>query len=196
MEQPWLSVVMPIYNGENYLEQALRSILDQEDDRIEVIAVDGGSTDGTAEILNKYEGRLPLTVFVCPYLENWVAKTNYGLSHARGEYVCFLHHDDVWLEDRLRTIASLVRKVPGTTMFLNPSWFIGPQGNRVGYWRCPLPHDMALDTEVVVERLLVQNFIAIPAPIFAGRSSEGGRTGPGALVHGRLGFLAEACRRG
>ena len=66
MEQPWLSVVMPIYNGENYLEQALRSILDQEDDRIEVIAVEGGSTDRTADILNTYAHWLPLRLFVCP----------------------------------------------------------------------------------------------------------------------------------
>ena len=69
MEQPWLSVVMPIYNGENYLEQALRSILDQEDDRIEVIAVEGGSTDRTADILNTYAHWLPLRLFVCPHSE-------------------------------------------------------------------------------------------------------------------------------
>ena len=167
MEQPWLSVVMPIYNGENYLEQALRSILDQEDDRIEVIALEGGSTDRTADILNTYAHWLPLRLFVCPHFKNWVARTNHGLSHARGDFVCFLHHDDLWLEGRLDVLRSLVRKAPGATMFLHPSWFIGPQGNRVGSWCCPLPHDVEIEPEVMIERLLVQNFISMPAPVFS-----------------------------
>ena len=167
MEQPWLSVVMPIYNGENYLEQALRSILDQEDDRIEVIAVEGGSTDRTADILNTYANWLPLRLFVCPHFKNWVASTNHGLSHARGDFVCFLHQDDLWLEGRLDVLRSLVRKAPGATMFLHPSWFIGPQGNRVGSWTCPLPHDVEIEPEVMIERLLVQNFISMPAPVFS-----------------------------
>ena len=51
MNQPLLTVIMPICNGENYLDQALQSVLSQRDDGIEVIAVDGGSTDGTIKIL-------------------------------------------------------------------------------------------------------------------------------------------------
>jgi hypothetical protein len=169
MREPWLSVVMPVYNGSNYLESALRSVLDQGDEvgRIEVIAVDGGSSDLTPEILERYGTRLPLEVHHRPDLDNWVAKTNFGLERARARYVCFLHHDDRWLPLRLRTLRSLVATHPDVTLFLHPSRFIDPDGRRAGIWRCPLPEGVELPPRVMMERLLVQNFIAIPAPVFA-----------------------------
>jgi hypothetical protein len=52
-------------------------------------------------------------------------------------------------------------------MFLHPSWLIDSQGRRVGLWRCPLPGGDELEPAFVVERLLVQNFISMPAPLFS-----------------------------
>ncbi len=167
MTRPWLSVIMPIRNGENYLDHALQSVLSQRDDGIEVIAVEGGSTDKTVDILNAYRGRLHLRLLSAQGLDNWVDKTNHGLAHARGDYVCFLHHDDLWAEDRLRVLRATIEKAPDATMFLHPSWFIDPEGKRVGLWRCPLAHGVELEPEFVVRRLFVQNFISIPAPLFS-----------------------------
>jgi GT2 family glycosyltransferase len=167
MSDPWLSVVMPVRNGENYLDHALRSILSQQDDGIEVIAVEGGSTDRTVEILESYMGWLPIRLLRSGATEGWAAKTNHGLADARGDFVCFLHHDDLWLENRLRVLKRLVEQAPDTTMFLHPSWFIDPTGKRVGVWRCPLAHAVELGPEEVVERLFVQNFISMPAPLFS-----------------------------
>jgi GT2 family glycosyltransferase len=165
--QPRISVVMPIYNGENYLEHALKSILSQHDDEIEVIAIDGGSADRTVNILESYADQIPLRIFLRWGDENWMAKTNYGLSQARGEFVCFLHHDDLWLDDRVRVLRSLINKAPDAALFLHPSYFVDPCGKRVGIWRCPLPVDSELDPVLVIERLLVQNFISMPAPLFS-----------------------------
>ena len=175
MGNPWLSIVMPVYNGANYLEQALLSIVSQVDDETEVIFVDGDSTDGTAEILSSFAGRLPLRLFRCGHLKNWVAKTNYGLLQARGDYVSVLHHDDVWLDDRASVLRELVQRHPDAAMFLHPSWFIDPSGTRIGLWRCPLPRDV-VESDLLIERLLVQNFIAMPAPLFSRRAalSSGG----------------------
>jgi glycosyltransferase involved in cell wall biosynthesis len=167
IDHPWLTVVMPVYNGENYLAFALESILSQPPDGIEIVAVDGGSTDRTIEIFEDYADRLPLKLSICEHLETWVAKTNHGLSLARGDFVCFLHHDDLWLKDRLGALRRLVDMAPQVTMFLHPSWFIDPAGRRVGTWRCPLPGDTELGPGVVIERLLVQNFISMPAPLFS-----------------------------
>ena len=193
MTQPWLSVVMPVFNGANYLDHALQSILSQRDDGVEVIAVEGGSTDNTVDILNSYRGRLHLKLFTSELCESWVAKTNHGLANARGDYVCFLHHDDLWSEDRLRVLRLLVEQAPDATMFLHPSWFIDPEGMRVGVWRCPLSHGLELEPEFVVERLLIQNFISIPALDCSRElpSVARGRPGPGVMVYGGLGFLAE-----
>ena len=167
MSQPWLTVIMPVYNGEKYLDHALQSIVAQHDDGIEVIVAEGNSTDKSVDILKSYVGWLPIRIFQSETRDGWVAKTNRGLLNARGDYVCFLHHDDLWLEDRLRVLRSLVGQSPDTTMFLHPSWFIDPAGKRVGMWHCPLEPGVELDPEHVVDRLLVQDFIAIPAPLFS-----------------------------
>jgi hypothetical protein len=167
MERPWLSVIMPTYNGEAFLESALESILSQGDRGIEIIAVDDGSSDSTIRILESYRGKLPLRLFERGRIGNWVANTNYGLKQARGDHVCFLHQDDLWLDGRLSTMKSMIAESRSAVMFLHPSWFIDSDGRRVGHWRCPLPGGGELEPAFVAERLLVQNFIAMPAPLFS-----------------------------
>ena len=94
---------------------------------------------------------------------NWVAATNAGLREAQGEYACFLHQDDLWLAGRLAAIAREVARAP--TLIVHPSVFVGPDGSRLGSWRCPLPEG-DVDPGIFAERLIVQNFIAVPAPAF------------------------------
>lgn len=100
MSKPWLSVIVPTYNGAAYLAQTLASIECQVDGNIEVIAVDDGSSDATLAILNAYSSRLPIRTIRRGRIGNWVANTNFGLAEARGEYVSFLHQDDLWLPGR------------------------------------------------------------------------------------------------
>lgn len=166
MTSPWLTVISPIYNGEKYLSQALDSVVVQEDNNIECIVINGASTDTTMSILNSYQNKLPITIHQKELKDNWVVKTNYALSMATGEYVCFLHHDDFWLKDRLKIMKGLVRQFPDVTLFLHPSYFIDVQGNYVGQWKCPLPsHPKVINSNLMLERLLVQNFISILGPI-------------------------------
>lgn len=167
MQQPWLSVLIPTYNGADYLPSALDSIIAQDDPNIECIVVDDGSTDATLSILNYYKDKLPIKLFERERQGNWVSNTNYALSEAGAEYVCFLHQDDLWLKGRLEIMKSLIEKYPEANLFLNASYLIDFQGNRLGIWRCPLPNtQLPIDGNLMIERLLVQNFIAIPAPIF------------------------------
>lgn len=166
MTKPWLSVISPIYNGEKYLSHALDSVVIQEDGNIECIVVNGESTDATMSILNTYQKKLPITISQKAREDNWVVKTNYALSIATGEYVCFLHHDDFWLKDRLKIMKGLIRQFPDVTLFLHPSYFIDVQGNNVGRWTCPLPHyPKIINSNYILERLLIQNFISILGPI-------------------------------
>ena len=165
--EPWLSVLMPIFNGEKYLTHALDSIIAQWDPNIECIAVDGESTDATLSILNSYEDRLQIRVLQQERNSGWVAKTNYALAHARGEYVCFLHHDDLWLNDRLKTMKNLTEQFPEVDLLLHSSFFLDQDGNKLGLWRCPLPSiPQIITSSLMTERLLVQNFISIVAPVF------------------------------
>jgi hypothetical protein len=165
---PWLSVLMPIYNGEAYLRSALDSIASQgNSNSIECIVVNGESSDGTLAILKSYQDNLPIRILQRERTTNWVTKTNYALSLARGEYVCFLHHDDLWLKDRLKTMKQLTEQFPGPVLLLHPSNFLDNKGNNLGTWNCPLPALPAvIKPDLMIERLLVQNFISILGPVF------------------------------
>jgi GT2 family glycosyltransferase len=165
--KPWLSVVVPTFNGAAFLPAALEGIRRQGDLDLEVIAVDDGSSDATLAVLDSWASRLPLRVVRRDHTGSWVANSNHGLAQARADHVCFLHQDDLWLSDRLRVVKPLLVGDPRTVLVLHASWFIGPDGRRLGRWRCPLPtRPGGLEPDRVVERLLVQNFIAMPAPIF------------------------------
>lgn len=167
MSQPWLSVLIPTYNGEKFLPSALDSILAQGDSNIECIVVDDGSTDSTLSILATYKTRLPITILQRERQGNWVANTNYALSFAKGEYVCFLHQDDLWFKNRLSTIKRLTGQFPDVGFFLHSSRFVGESGNDLGLWPCPLPvFPKIIEAGGMTENLLIQNFISIPAPIF------------------------------
>jgi glycosyltransferase involved in cell wall biosynthesis len=165
--QPWLSVLIPTYNGEDYLPFALNSIAMQGDDNIECIAVDDGSTDATLSILNNYQKKLSIKILQGERLGNWVANTNYALSCAIGEYVCFLHQDDLWFKDRLEIMKGLIFQFPKVVFFLHSARYLDVEGNDLGLWQCPLPSfPEIIKSDLMIEKLLTQNFIAIPAPIF------------------------------
>lgn len=167
MTQPWLSILIPTYNGEAYLPSALDSIIAQEATDIECIVVDDGSTDATLSILNDYQDKLSIKTLQRERQGNWVASTNYALSFARGEYVCFLHQDDLWFKDRLNIMRGIVEQFPEVNCFLHSSKFVDIEGNYLGLWRCPLPvFPEIIKPDLIIERLLIQNFISIPAPIF------------------------------
>ena len=167
MQQPWLSVLIPTYNGENFLPAALESILVQCDNDIEVIVVDDGSTDATLAILDSYHTRFPIKIFQRERQGNWVANTNYALSLAAGEYASFLHQDDLWFKNRLSTMKRLVEQFPAVDLFLHSSNFIDVNGDYISPWKCPLPNfPEVIKSNIMMEKLLIQNFISIPAPIF------------------------------
>jgi len=167
LNDAWLSVIIPTYNGEKYLTTALETIVIQNDSNLECIVIDDGSTDSTLSIINSYKDKLPLKIIQNERTGNWVKNTNYALSQATSEYVCFLHQDDLWLPNRLKIIKSLIDRYPTVNFFLHPSWFVDSQGNHLGLWKCPLPHYPKLTRPSLMKRrLLVQNFISIPAPIF------------------------------
>ena len=101
---PLVSCIVPVFNGERYLPEALDSILDQTYRAREIVIADDGSTDGTAEILRRYGDRV--RVYRQPN-SGAPAARNLGLSHARGELIAFLDADDLWHREKLaRQVAS------------------------------------------------------------------------------------------
>jgi glycosyltransferase involved in cell wall biosynthesis len=90
---PLVSCVVPVYNGERYLAEALDSILGQTHRPLQVLVADDGSTDGTAAVAAAYGERV---VLLRQANAGPAAARNLGLGAALGEYVAFLDADDLW----------------------------------------------------------------------------------------------------
>jgi glycosyltransferase involved in cell wall biosynthesis len=162
---PWLSVIVPTYNGAAYLPAALDSVVAQNDPNVEVIALDDGSTDETPSILRSFGNRLQIKV-ISRRIGNWVANTNLGLEHARGEWVCFLHQDDLWRPGRMTAVRPALAET-NPALLLTAAEFITAAGRPVGLWRCPLaPGATGNSPSHVASRLLVQNFVPLPTAVF------------------------------
>lgn len=165
MAKPWLSVIIPSHNGEQWLSTALQSLVDQKDDEIEVILIDTSRTDEALHIAADFSNKLDIRVQRRPDLLAWTAKTNFGVQQASGERISMLHQDDLWLPGRCVKLRRWLSAQPDSVMLLHPCYIIDTAGRRLGLWRCPLPNcGVPVPTSTLVERLLIQNFIAIPAP--------------------------------
>src|SRR5437867_8012813 len=96
--KPLVSVVIPVYNGEQYLADAIKSVLDQTYRDFEVIVVDDGSTDGSAAVVKRYGE----TIRYIHQSNGGVCKSrNTGIAVAQGDYLAFLDQDDLWLPGKL-----------------------------------------------------------------------------------------------
>jgi glycosyltransferase involved in cell wall biosynthesis len=98
MAHPIVSCIVPVFNGEAYLREALDSILKQTYSALEVIVADDGSTDGTAAIVASYRNRVR---HVRQENTGAPAARNLGLQTAHGEFVAFLDADDLWHREKL-----------------------------------------------------------------------------------------------
>lgn len=95
---PLVSVIVPVFNGEKYLREAVESILSQSYRTIEVIVVDDGSTDGSAEAAKFFA---PQVRYVFQSHGGVGAALNHGISLSQGSFLAFLDADDIWVEDKL-----------------------------------------------------------------------------------------------
>ncbi len=98
MSGPAVSVVLPVYNGEDYLSCAIESVLAQTFEDYEVIVVDDGSKDRTPEVARSYGGRVR---YVRQENGGVAVAFNHGIRLARGRFVSWLSHDDLFLPEKL-----------------------------------------------------------------------------------------------
>jgi glycosyltransferase involved in cell wall biosynthesis len=97
--QPLVSIIIPAYNAEKYIERSIDSALRQTYKNIEIIVVDDGSTDKTAEVLKLYND--PRIVYRYQKNQNQSVARNNGIAISKGEYVTFLDTDDIYLPEKV-----------------------------------------------------------------------------------------------
>lgn len=164
--RPLLSIVMPVHNGADWLATTFDSLLGEVSELVEIIVLDSSPDLKTATLVETYANRLPITFLRRPDLQAWTAKTNLGVEIAKADYACMLHQDDLWLSGRLAIVRNWISADPEAALHLGPTAIIDRDGTRLGSWRCPLPIGRRLSEREVLESLLVQNFISVPAPVF------------------------------
>lgn len=162
---PWLSVAMPVHEGERWLPLTLESAAAQDCTGVEFVILDSTPGDGCKQIVSRFADRLAIRYEHMPDLTSWAAKTNLAVERARASHVAMLHQDDLWELQRTKAVHEAIAAAPDAVLLLNASRIVDERGRHLGLWRCPLPSDRLLDGRKVAERLLVQNFVAIPAPV-------------------------------
>ena len=110
-DKPLVSVVIPAFNVGHMIEEAIDSVRKQTWQAFEIIVVDDGSSDDTAERLGKYTA-LPNFTYIQQSNRGSYAARNVGIERARGEYIAFLDADDVWFPDKLARQMELMRAEP------------------------------------------------------------------------------------
>lgn len=110
MENPLVTVVIPAYNAEQYIEHTLRSVLSQSYQNLEIVVVDDGSTDNTAAIIKSFGQKV--RYLYQPNSGSCAAPRNHGLKKANGEFITFCDADDVMLPDKVASQVHILVTTP------------------------------------------------------------------------------------
>ena len=125
-----VSIVTPSFNQGPFLEEAIRSVLAQDYPHIEYIIVDGGSTDGTEEIIKKYSHRL--AYWISEKDSGQTDAINKGFARAQGDVLAWLNSDDTYERGAVSEAVAFLRSHPDVGMVYGDANFIDKDGNVVG----------------------------------------------------------------
>jgi glycosyltransferase involved in cell wall biosynthesis len=129
-EQPLVSIVTPSFNQAKFLRQTMDSVLSQDYPRVEYLVIDGGSTDGSLQIIQKYEDRLA-------YWESTPDKgqtdaINKGFDRAKGKYLAWLNSDDIYQPGAISEAVAYLEAHPEVGMVYGDCSFIDAEGQKIG----------------------------------------------------------------
>ena len=137
-----VSIITPVYNQSKYIEQTIKSVLNQKYNSLEYIVIDGGSTDGTIEIINKYKDSIS-------YFESCTDKgqsnaINKGMKQATGDILAWVNGDDILLPGALESIVSYFELNPDVDVIYGDRIIINSDGLDIGRWVLPRHSDKVL----------------------------------------------------
>lgn len=155
MKVPEISIITVVYNGADVIEKTIRSVIEQHNKNNEYIIIDGGSTDGTIDIIKKYEDKIDL----------WISESdkgifdamNKGVELAKGKYIALLNAGDYYESHVLKKVEEIISRNQDAGVIYGDTNLIIPVGNNL-YSLNIIPNT------VVDERLMI-------APVFCHQSS-------------------------
>ncbi len=128
-ESPLVSVITPSLNSAQFLEATIQSVLAQDYPRIEYLVMDGGSTDGTLDILRSHADRL---TYVSERDDGAADAINQGFAKAQGEILAWLGADDTYLPGAVSKAVQAFAAHPDAAVVYGEGYWIGPRGEVLG----------------------------------------------------------------
>lgn len=110
LQEPLVSVIIPVYNVEEYLKECIDSVLYQTYNNIEIIAVNDGSTDNSSNILNQYSQRFENIIVIEQINSGQSVARNKGIMKSKGKYLYFLDADDYILPDTINNLIDVMER--------------------------------------------------------------------------------------
>jgi glycosyltransferase involved in cell wall biosynthesis len=126
LKDPRVSVVIPTLNRAAFVGKAIRSVVEQTAPVLEILVVDGGSTDGTREVAESFG---PVVRFLPQEGKGAAAARNTGFRRAQGDWIALLDSDDLWLSNRLRAQFDLLAGHPETDFIFSDMAVVASDGD-------------------------------------------------------------------
>jgi glycosyltransferase involved in cell wall biosynthesis len=129
-KKPLVSIVTPSYNQAGYLEQTLQSVLGQDYPRIEYIVIDGGSTDESGDIIQRYDDQL--AYWISEGDEGQTDAINKGFHNAHGDILAWLNSDDLYRPGAIAEAVAYLNENPEVGMVYGDAEYIDENGKVIG----------------------------------------------------------------
>jgi glycosyltransferase involved in cell wall biosynthesis len=131
---PKISIVIPSYNKAGYIGETLESIVTQNYPNLEVIIQDGGSTDGSVNIIKKYASKYNYIKWVSKKDKGQVDAINTGLNKATGDILTYINADDVYEKGAFKTVGEYFAENPNTLWLAGRGRVIDKNGKEISKW--------------------------------------------------------------
>lgn len=169
--KPRFSVIIPLYNKEREVENTLRSVLAQTLQPLEIVVVDDGSTDNSAEVVERLGSSLVRLIRQSNAGE--CAARNRAMSEARGDYFALVDADDGWKPEFLEEVAAMIEEFPDCGIYSTAFDIVSPTGVVRGacptergivenFWQESMTHYVTIPSATVLPRRVVEELGGFP----------------------------------
>lgn len=157
--KPMLTVIMPVYNAEKYLQKAIKSVLNQSFVDFNLIIVNDGSSDNSQAIIEQFNDKR-LTLIINKKNKGLIVSLNEAVKLAKGKYIARMDADDICLPERFEKQITFLEKNPEIAVLATKIELINPENESIGFWDL----DQNTNTPQEIKKMMAKsNCIAHPS---------------------------------